>query len=123
MKKIATIICAVLSASYVVQASAAGTQLAPKDPAVVTQVDSTTCAMVSATSPFQFAQSKNVGVSYICDTTAIAVNAGNTKGKFTYGGSSNGGSVHQCATGTTADVTANGYLAGMPSAATTNGCS
>ena len=123
MKKIATIVCALLSAGYVAQASAAVVTLAPLDPAVITQVDSTTCPMVSATSPFQFAQSKNVGVAYFCDTTAIAVNAGNTKGKFTYGGSSNGGSVHQCATGTTPDVTANGYLAGKPSAATTNGCS
>lgn len=122
MNKIATIVFAVLAGGFVAQASAA-VATKPVDPPVAQAVDSTTCAMVAATSPFQFTPSKNVGVAYNCDTTAVAVNTGNIKGKFTYGGSSNGGSVKQCSTGTTADVdTTNGYTVAAPDP-TKNGCS
>ena len=124
MKKIATIVFAVLSAGYVAQAGAISLNGAdPSLQVTIDQAGANACAMVSATSSFLFTPSKNVGVKYLCDATAIAVNAGNLKGKYTYGGSSNGGSVHQCSTAAAGDIGANGFNAGFPTAATTDGCS
>mgnify|MGYP001381388128 CR=1 FL=1 len=40
--------------------------------------------------------SANVGMAYICSTTAAAVQAGSIKGKYVYGGSTNGGGVQRC---------------------------
>lgn len=52
--------------------------------------------MVDANSGFTFKASANVGVAYFCDTTAAAVQAGSTKGKWVYGGTTNGGGVRVC---------------------------
>lgn len=83
-------------------------------------IDNTACAMVSSTSSFVMTASANVGVNYVCDSSAAAVQAGSTKGKYVYGGGTNGGSVKQC--GTTAVNTSTGYSS-APSAATGDGCS
>lgn len=64
--------------------------------------------------------SKNVGIAYTGSTTALAVNAGSTKGKNSYGGGTSGGSVHEC-TSQPVDTT-NGYKV-TPAAATGDGCS
>lgn len=81
------------------------------------------CDMISGTNVFKFTPSKSVGVAWNCSTTAAAVNAGNTRGKFTYGGgTSGGGGVVKCAAGDTADVdTTNGH-GGAPATATGTGC-
>jgi len=97
----------------------AGT-IAPTDSPTATTISQTNCSYISTNSPFAFTLSRNVGLAYNCSTTAVAVNTGNTKGKFTYGGSSNGGSVKQC--GTTAVSTANGYTVTAPSTSA-DGCS
>ena len=123
MKKIATIVFAALSAGYVAQAGAV--TVAPADPATATTVTSAaaSCPMISASSTFVFTPSKNVGVAFTCDATAIAVNSGNIKGKYTYGGSSNGGSVAQCGGGTPVAVNATtGYAVAAP-VVTGDGCS
>lgn len=81
------------------------------------------CEMISGANILKFTASKSVGVAYNCSTTASAVNAGNTRGKFSYGGGTSGaGGVVKCASGDTADVsTANGYAL-TPAAADGNGC-
>lgn len=84
------------------------------------QITNTECSMVASTNPFTMTASANVGLSYICDSAAAAVQAGSTKGKYVYGGGTSGGSVKQC--GTTAVSTTNGY-ASAPSSATSDGCS
>jgi len=82
------------------------------------------CPMIAGTNELAFTASKSVGVAYLCSSTAAAVNAGNTRGKFVYGGgTSGGGGVVKCATDDTADVdTTNGYKA-VPGDAEGNGCS
>jgi hypothetical protein len=125
MKKIATVIFAVLSAGYVAQASAAAatSPIIAADPSVTGTVSSTECPMVAQTSTFNLTPSRNVGLAYTCSTTAIAVNSGNKKGKYTYGGSSNGGSVTQCGGATPVAVdTTNGYTVAAPDS-TKDGCS
>jgi hypothetical protein len=125
MKKIATVIFAVLSAGYVAQASAAAatSPIIAADPAVTGTISQTECNMVAATSTFTLTPSRNVGLGYTCSNTAIAVNSGNKKGKYTYGGSSNGGSVTQCGNGTPVAVDAtNGYTVAAP-VSTGDGCS
>ncbi len=81
------------------------------------------CDMISGANVLKFTASKSVGVAYNCSTTAAAVNAGNTRGKFSYGGGTSGaGGVVKCASGDTADVsTTNGYAL-TPAAADNNGC-
>lgn len=64
--------------------------------------------------------SKNVGLAYNGSTTALAVNAGSTKGKNSYGGGTSGGSVKEC-TGKPVNTT-NGYGV-APAAPTGDGCS
>lgn len=64
--------------------------------------------------------SKNVGLAYNGSTTALAVNAGSTKGKNSYGGGTSGGSVKEC-TGKPVSTT-DGYGV-APAAATGDGCS
>ena len=93
--------------------------IAPLDSPVSVAVASADCNMVSTNSTFNFTPSRNVGLTWACNTTAVAVNAGNTKGKYVYGGSSNGGSVKQC--GTTTASTSTGYSA--TPAVTADGCS
>jgi hypothetical protein len=83
-------------------------------------VDETACAMVNTNSSFTFKASANVGVGYLCDTTAAAVQAGSTKGKYVYGGGTTGGGVKQC--GTTPVSTSTGYSA-VPTSAGGDGCS
>ena len=125
MKKIATIVFALLSAGYITQASAAAavSPIAPADPSVTGTIATAECPMVAATSTFNLTPSRNVGMTYTCSATAIAVNAGNKKGKYTYGGSSNGGSVTQCGGTTPVAVDpANGYTVAAPTA-TLDGCS
>ena len=87
-------------------------------------ISTTECAMISGANVLKFTASKSVGVAYTCSTTAAAVNAGNTRGKFSYGGGTSGaGGVVKCATGDTADVsTTNGYAL-TPATADGNGCS
>jgi hypothetical protein len=121
MKKISAIVLSALSLGIASQANAA---IAPSDTPAATTIDNTACAMVSVNSSFQFTASRNVGVGFACDVggTIVAVNAGNIKGKYVYGGSSNGGSVKQC--GTTAVSATNGYSVAAPAVtATSDGCS
>lgn len=70
-------------------------------------------------SSFTFSKSIGVGLAYTESTSAVVVNAGNTKGGKTFGGSSNGGSVKAC---TAAPSTSNGYTVAAPSV-TADGCS
>lgn len=83
-------------------------------------IDSTACPMVDASSSFVFKTSANVGVAYLCTTTAAAVQAGSTKGKNVYGGSTAGGGVMVCS-GVTLSTTT-GYAA-EPTSAEGTGCS
>lgn len=105
------------------QVNAAGT-IAPSaaaDPTVST-IPNASCAMVGANSAFTFTASRNVGLAYDCDTVTVVVQSGNTKGKYVYGGSSNGGSVKQC--GTTSVSTSTGYASAPTLTATpADGCS
>ena len=122
MKKYSVVILSALSLGIAMSASAA--VIGPVAAPVAVAVNNAGCAMVSANSAFTFTPSANVGVAYACDAagTIVAVNSGNTKGKYTYGGSSNGGSVHQC--GTTAVVPATGYSVVAPAVlVTSDGCS
>ena len=105
------------------QVNAAGT-IPPSttaDPTAST-ISNGSCAMVGPNSAFSFTPSKNVGLAYNCDTVTVVVQSGNTKGKYVYGGSSNGGSVKQC--GSTSVSTTNGYASGtLTLSATADGCS
>ena len=118
MKKIACVLFAAFSAGIASQALALGGINAPADPAVAATVSVTNCDFVALNSPFNVTPSKNVGLTWWCSPTAVAVKAGNTKGKYVYAGTSNGGSVAQC--GTT-PVTAAGYDAAL-TAITATGC-
>lgn len=90
--------------------------IAPSNAGATENIDSTKCAMVA--SSFDFKTSANVGVAYTCSTTAAAVQAGSTKGKFVYGGSTAGGGVKSCGTNVS---TSNGYSS-TPSSAEGTGC-
>lgn len=114
MKKIA--LFALMS---VLSGAAVSGTIAPSGTGTTENIDSTDCEMVASASSFDFKTSANVGVSYTCSTTAAAVQAGSTKGKFVYGGSTAGGGVKSCGT----DVsTSNGYSS-TPSSAEGDGCS
>ena len=122
MKKYCVVILSALSLGIAIPASAV--TIAPLAAAVPATVNNAGCAMVSVNSTFTITPSANVGVAYSCDAagTIVAVNTGNTKGKYTYGGSSNGGSVHQCAT--TPVSTTTGYTVLVPAVlVTSDGCS
>ena len=122
MKKYCVVILSALSLGIAIPASAV--TIAPLAAALPATVNNAGCPMVSVNSTFIFTPSANVGVAYNCDAagTIVAVNTGNTKGKYTYGGSSNGGSVHQC--GTTPVVPATGYSVPAPAVlVTSDGCS
>jgi len=106
--------------AILVATSANAITIAPSSAGSTATVVNGSCGMVSANSGFNFVTSANVGVAYICDPTSVAVQAGNQKGKFVFGGGSQGGSVKQC--GTTAVDTSTGYKA-TPGSATTDGCS
>lgn len=56
--------------------------------------------------PFNFTMSAGVGVGAIQDAANLVVGAGAAKGRTIYSGHSNGGSVSQCGTQTTAGDTA-----------------
>lgn len=101
----------------------AGT-IAPSDTPTAQDVDNVACGMVSSQSPFKVTASKNVGLAYTCNTTAIAVNGGNTKGKYTYGGgtSASGGVVPCGGTSPQAVDTGTGYTVAAPDP-TKDGCS
>jgi len=71
------------------------------------------------TNGFNFGLSANVGLAYTENISGVAINAGNTKGKNSFGINSTGGAVGAC---TAAAVsTANGYSISAPSI-TGNGC-
>ena len=127
MKKYIAIVLSALALGIANQASAAAVVIAPLDIPAAAAVNNAGCTMVGAGSPFTFTPSRNVGVAYNCDTagTVVAVNTGNTKGKYTYGGSSNGGSVTQCGGATPVAVSiTTGYTIIAPAVTTTsNGCS
>jgi hypothetical protein len=115
MKKLAFII---VSLGLAVNVNA-GT-IAPSETPGANAVNNAGCAFVAATSPFNMTPSRNVGLGYTCTTTGVAVNAGNTKGKYTYGGSTNGGSVAQCPVAVVASTTT-GYGVAAPDV-TKDGC-
>ena len=122
MKKYCVVILSALSLGIAMSASA-GT-IAPLAAPAAATVDNTACAMVSLNSTFTFTPSANVGVAYACNVagTIVAVNSGNTKGKYSYGGTSNGGSVKQC--GTTVVNATLGYAVPAPTVTTaSDGCS
>ena len=124
MKKYSVIILSALSLGIAIPASAAAVVIAPAAAPTAATVNNAGCAMVSVNSTFTFVPSANVGIIYNCDVagTIVAVNSGNTKGKYSYGGSSNGGSVKQC--GTTAVSATNGYTAAIATVTTaSDGCS
>lgn len=120
MKKILVIALS----SFALNAFAATNGTIAPDPAPVTpaaeNVTVATCELLKV--PFKFTQSANVGIAYGCDQTSAAINTGNTKGKYTYGASTSGGSAKQCTTGATGDVsTTTGYKVAAP-VATSDGC-
>ena len=123
MKKLLVI---ALSA-FTMNAFAAGTiapSQTPSKPATENVTGDTTGNCILLKTSFFFVPSANVGVAWDCSTTAAVINAGNTKGKFSYGASTNGGSAKQCST-TSPDIsTTNGY-AKAPSLVATqpDGCS
>ena len=122
MKKYSVVILSALSLGIAMSASAA--VIGPVAAPVAVAVNNAGCAMVSVNSTFTFTPSANVGVAYNCDVagTIVAVNTGNTKGKYSYGGSSNGGSVKQC--GTTVVNATLGYAVPAPTVTTaSDGCS
>ena len=122
MKKYSVIILSALSLGIAMPASAV--TIAPAAAPTAATVNNAGCAMVSVNSAFTFTPSANVGVAYNCDAagTIVAVNSGNTKGKYSYGGSSNGGSVKQC--GTTVVNATLGYAVPAPTVTTaSDGCS
>ena len=98
--------------------ASAATSISASETPGITTISNTDCAMVTTASPFAFTASRSVGLAWACDTTAVAVNAGNTKGKFSYGGSSNGGSVKQCGSSVS---TTNGFA--LTPNVTGDGCS
>lgn len=86
-------------------AAVSGT-IAPATAGDATSIDETACPMVATS--FTFNTSANVGASYFCSTTAAAVQTGSTKGKYIYGGTTEGGGVRAC--GTTEVNTSTGYV-------------
>ena len=108
----------VVLATSVAAYAVSGT-VSPSDTPAAASITSASCDMVSQNSPFSFTASRNVGLAWNCSQTGVAVNSGNTKGKFSYGGSSNGGSVKQCSSSVS---TTNGYAA-TPGSSTGDGCS
>lgn len=111
MKKIA--LFALMS---VLSGAAVSGTIAPSTTGSATEITSTACPMVATT--FTFNTSANVGASYFCSTTAAAVQTGSTKGKYIYGGTTEGGGVRAC--GTTEVNTSTGYKDTL--SATTSGC-
>lgn len=113
MKKIA--LFAMLAA---LSGSAISGTIAPNPSGQTATVTTGNCAFLQTDLTMQV--SANVGMAYICDTTAAAVQAGSTKGKYVYGGSTNGGGVQRC--GTTEVSTSTGYATSIASAQG-DGCS
>lgn len=92
--------------------------IAPSGAPTAQPITSAECDMVATTSNFDFVPSAYVGIAWACTPTAAAVQAGSQKGKFAYGGSTNGGGVMKC----TSEVdTSTGY-ATAPSSAGGTGC-
>jgi hypothetical protein len=91
------------------------TTLAANSAGTSANIGSDACAMVQTS--FTLKLSQNVGAAWNCSTTAAAVNAGSTKGKYSFGGSTSGGTVSACSS---APDSTNGY-ATTPSS-TTSGC-
>lgn len=104
-----------LAASTVAQA---GTLAA--DPAGTSDgtFDSGDCAMVQTA--FVLKLSQNVGAGWTCNTTVAVVNTGSTKGASVFGGTTAGGTVAKCSSGTPS--TTNGYAVAAPDI-TKDGCS
>jgi hypothetical protein len=96
----------------------AATSISASDTPGVTTVSNSDCAVVNTASPFAFTPSRAVGLAWACDAATVAVNSGNTRGKFSYGGSSNGGSVKQCGSSVS---TSNGFA--LTPNVTGDGCS
>lgn len=105
------LISMLLAASTMAQAGTLGASTA----GATMDIDSAACGMVQTS--FNLKLSQNVGAAWTCNTTTAAVNAGSTKGKYAYGGSTSGGTVASC--GTTPDPT-NGY--NLTPGAVDNGC-
>jgi hypothetical protein len=108
MKKITSIALTAVAMSLSLQAyagSIAPNELAPTPQQVAP--GAATCEMIA--SPVVITLSRNVGLAYSCSKTSAAVQGGNTKGKYAYGGNTIGGSVKQC--GTTLVSATNGYNA------------
>lgn len=111
MKKIA--LFALMS---VLSGAAVSGTIAPKTTGDATDITATDCPMVATT--FTFNTSANVGASYFCSTTAAAVQTGSTKGKYIYGGTTEGGGVRAC--GNEEVNTSTGYKDTLSD--TTSGC-
>ncbi|KAB2308484.1 hypothetical protein F8A87_12350 [Betaproteobacteria bacterium SCN2] len=111
MKKIA--LFALMS---VLSGAAVSGTIAPTTTGDATPIDNAACPMVATS--FTFNTSANVGASYFCSTTAGAVQTGSTKGKYVYGGTTEGGGVRAC--GTTEVNTSTGYVDNLSD--TTSGC-
>lgn len=82
------------------------------------------CTVKAAAEPkfikidFDFQPSSGIGIGYFEEAAGVSVLAGNVKGKFVYGGSSNGGSVKQCQTAAS-DVDTTKGIAGVPTSVET----
>ena len=125
MKKIALIACLLMPfAPSAFAANAAGASpIAPSGTPVAHDITNTDCAMVSSANTFAITPSANVGMAYVCDSAAAAIQTGSTKGKYVYGGGTSGGSVKQCGGSSPVAVsTTNGYAA-APTITTGDGCS
>lgn len=72
------------------------------------------------TSQFFFTPSRSVAVKADGTATMVAVQAGTNRGSRRFGGSSNGGSVKECGTGS--EVTPGTSVASPTTTATSDGC-
>ena len=89
--------CAVAITLAAPMAHAAVTIAATETPAAATVVGGASGGLGGFTvSDFVFQQSRNVAVYADGNATAVAVSTASTKGRQTFGGSSNGGSVAAC---------------------------
>ncbi len=111
MKKSTSLILASIAMAFSFQVNAAGVIDKSETTPAATAVANADCAFVSQNSTFKFTASKNVGLTYACNKTNAAIQAGNTKGKYAYGGNTSGGSVTQC--GTTLVTKDKGYNAAL----------
>ena len=124
MKKIAMLVLAMASTLGATQVFATASPIGPSGTPAAFTVTNADCAFVNAAlgvTGFQIIASREVGLAFACSPTVVSVNAGNRKGKYTYGGSSNGGSVTQCGT-TPADTTTGWTIAAPNATGTGTGC-